>query len=109
MTPEEIHRANVAYLCNPADVADLVARHDALRREMEALRAVLNCAREEAKRTTKTLIAGQVALCLSRRVARRQIEQLLSAASSVCDAPNVGLCIAAIERLRQVVKEASHV
>lgn len=102
MTPEEIHRANVAYLCNPADVADLVARHDALRRETEALRAELN-------RTAKTLIAGQVALCLSRRVARRQIEQLLSAASSVCDAPNVGLCIAAIERLRQVVKEASHV
>ena len=60
---DNLHRANVSYLCNPADVADLVARHDALRRETEALRAELN-------RTAKTLIAGQVALQAERDAAR---------------------------------------
>ena len=85
MTPEQIHRANIAYLCNPADVADLVARHDALRRETEALRAELNRAQQEARRTAKTLIAGQAALQAERDAAREERDEGWRGVADLCD------------------------
>ena len=96
---DNLRRQNIAVICHDeAAVAAMVDAHQALRAENEALRAEVNRVHGESNRVMKTLIAGQERL-------QAQIEQLQSAAVAVCDAPNVGLCIAAIGRLRQIVKE----